>query len=100
MPSESATGIQSDGSQPELGASIVARDVHMQRLRPVARVEEEPIWPYSENRRHRASFSRLTSSYLVTRLPPLLSILEPLEVGVRAERRVVELDRSIRVREE
>src|SRR5881296_2910970 len=54
--------MQSDGREPELGAPIASLDMHMHRLRPIARVEEEPVWPYSENRRHRASSSRLNSA--------------------------------------
>jgi len=45
MSGEFATGMQSDGREPELGAPIAPLDMHMRRLRPIARVEEEPVWP-------------------------------------------------------
>src|SRR2546425_9816861 len=48
MSGESATGMQSDWREPELGAPIAPLDMHMHLLRPIARVEEEPVRPYSE----------------------------------------------------
>ena len=57
MPGESATGMQSDRREPELGGPATPFNMHMSRLCPIARVEEEPVWSYSEDRRHRASSS-------------------------------------------
>src|SRR3972149_2712130 len=36
-------------------------DVHMHRLRPIARVEEESVGPYWKDGRHRAPSARLNS---------------------------------------
>src|SRR5437762_2742019 len=56
-----------NGGEPELGGSVTPLDMHMHRLCPIARVEEEPVWPYSEDRRHRPSSSRLNSPPIAAR---------------------------------
>src|SRR2546429_8885727 len=58
MPGESATGLQADGVEPELGRRTASFDVDMHRFRPVARIEEEPKATYSQDCRHRTSWSR------------------------------------------
>src|SRR5205809_6893600 len=55
MAGESATALQADRNKPELGSPITRLDMHMDRLCPITRVEEEPIWPDSKDRRHRSS---------------------------------------------
>jgi len=44
MAGESATALQADRNKPELGSPITRLDMHMDRLCPITRVEEEPIW--------------------------------------------------------
>ena len=65
MPSEAATGMQANGSEPELRTPIAPLDMDVHGLSSIARVEEETIWPQSENRRHPAS----SSVYIAIRLP-------------------------------
>ena len=55
MAGESATALQADRNKPELGSPITRLDMHMDRLCPITRVEEEPIWPDSKERRRRSS---------------------------------------------
>ncbi len=73
MPGDSATGMQSDRSEPELGGPATPFNMHMNRLCPIARVEEEPVSPYSEDRRFTEVESRSTlamSGSSFTRLVP------------------------------
>ena len=58
MSSQSATGCESDGIEPELGRPVARLDVYMDRLDTVARIEEEPKPSDAENCRHRRAFCR------------------------------------------
>jgi len=51
-PGKPAAVLQADWVQPDLGAIGVALDVHVGWLGAVAREEEAPVWPDTQNGRH------------------------------------------------
>jgi hypothetical protein len=44
--------LQSHRGQPELGGVVVALHMHVWRLAPVARIEEDSVWPNPQNGWH------------------------------------------------
>lgn len=59
---ESVASFQPNRIESELGFAIVAFDVHVRRLVPVARIKEEPKWPDPQHRRHPGMLPRTPGS--------------------------------------
>ncbi len=59
--SEAAAALKAHGAQPELRRILVAFDVNMPRLIPIARVEEETVGARSQHRRHRPTLPEVLS---------------------------------------
>jgi len=51
-PREPTAALQANGVQPQFGDIIVAFDMNVGRLVPITGVEEEPVWPLTQNCRH------------------------------------------------
>jgi hypothetical protein len=55
-PPKTAAAGQPYRIKPELGDARIPLDMNVRGLMTVARIEEEPIWPHSENGRHRLAW--------------------------------------------
>lgn len=49
---ESLARLEADGFEPEFGVFLIPFDVYVRGLKPVSRVEEEPIWSAAQDCRH------------------------------------------------
>jgi hypothetical protein len=49
---ETAAALQPNGVEPELRLAVVAFDMDVRRLIPIAGIEEEPEWTHAEYSRH------------------------------------------------
>jgi hypothetical protein len=54
---KTATPLQAHRVEPDLGVRLLPLHVNMRRLVPIRRIEEEPVWPRSQNRRQHIKFT-------------------------------------------
>ena len=52
FPAEAVAALQPDGVEPELRLAVVALNMDVRWLDPIAGVEEEPEWPHPKYSRH------------------------------------------------